>query len=246
MEGTRERLDGAAGIVTGGGRGIGAATARELTRLGARVVIADLSVEACADVLDEIAANGGEAFAVAADVRDATSLARVRDACLERYGRVDFAVANAGVGDTGSIADGDPERWRFVLEVNVLGVALTARSVLPTMLEQGDGHIILIASVSGRESYIGEPIYIASKWAVVGLGHALRKETAGKGVRVTLIEPGVVDTVLARANIFAQTLFETVTPLSDTDIARVVGFALRQPKRMALNEIVLRSAGQEL
>jgi NADP-dependent 3-hydroxy acid dehydrogenase YdfG len=245
-DGMDDRLDGRGGLVTGGGRGIGAAIVSELARLGAGVVVTDLSDAAGEETVSGVATAGGEALAVVGDVRRFADLERARDACLARFGRVDFVVANAGVGDSSSLADGDPEGWRLTLEVNVLGVAQTVRSVLPTMLAQGDGHIVLIASVSGRESYVGEPIYVASKWAVVGLGHALRKETAGTGVRVTLIEPGVVDTPLARGNVFAQALFESIEPLQPEDIGRAVGWVLRQPKRMAINELVLRSTGQEL
>jgi NADP-dependent 3-hydroxy acid dehydrogenase YdfG len=237
-----ERLDGAAGIVTGAGRGIGAAIVRELAARGARLVAADLRAEALADV----AATTEAIIPVAADVREVAGSERLRDTCLERFGRIDFAIANAGVANASSLADGDPAHWRAVIETNVLGVAYTIRAVLPTMLQQRDGHIVLMASVSGRESYVGEPIYCASKWAVVGLGHALRKETVGSGVRVTLIEPGVVDTPLVRSNPFALAWLETITPLQDQDVARAVAFALTQPKHMAINELVLRPIAQEV
>lgn len=240
------RLDGMAGIVTGGGSGFGAAICRELAGLGAAVVVADLDEATAWRTSSAITEAGGRAIAVAADVRVPADLERARDACLDRFGPVAFAVANAGVGDSGTMADGDPARWRLTIDVNVLGVAHTIRAVLPGMLDRGDGHIILIASVSGRESYAGEPIYAASKWAVVGLGHALRKETVGTGVRVTLIEPGAADTPLARGNAFARSIFETIDPLQPDDIARAVGWVLRQPKHMAINELVLRSTGQEL
>ena len=208
--------------------------------------LADLSEQRSRAVAERIGAEGGVALPAAADVRQYGDMERVRDACLERFGRIDFAVANAGIGDSTSLSEGDPERWRVVLETNVLGVAHTVRAVLPTMRGQGGGHLVLIASVSGREPYAGEPIYAASKWAVVGLGHALRKETVGSGIRVTLIEPGIVDTPLARGNIFAQTWLETITPLRDEDVANAVAFALLQPKHMAINELVLRSTGQEV
>lgn len=242
----RARLDGTAGIVTGGGSGIGRAIVHELAGLGAAVVVGDRATEAAAETVASVAAAGGQAVAVTADVRRFADLEAARDECLDRFGGLDFAVANAGVGDSSTLAAGDPERWKLVLDVNVFGVAQTVRAVLPGMLAQGDGHLVLIASVSGRESYAGEPIYEASKWAVVGLGHALRKETAGTGVRVTLIEPGVVDTPLARGNVFAQALFDTLDPLQPEDIARAVGWTLRQPSRMAINELVLRSTGQAL
>ena len=241
-----ERLDGRVGLITGAGRGIGAAIAREVAGLGAKLALVDLSLDGSQAVAEQLGRASGEAIALAADVRHFLELAAARDRCLERFGRIDFVVANAGIGDTSSMSEGDPERWRAVVETNVLGVAYTVRAVLPVFLRQGDGHVILIASVSGRESYVGEPIYVASKWAVVGLGHALRKETVGTGVRVTLIEPGVVDTPLARANVFAQKMFETITPLQDADIAQAVAFALTRPQHMAINELVVRPVGQEV
>jgi NADP-dependent 3-hydroxy acid dehydrogenase YdfG len=241
-----ERMDGVAGIITGAGRGIGAAIARTLADLGARLVLADRDEETLAETIAAITAAGGEALPVAADVRDHRDMERLRDACLERFGRIDFAVANAGIGDASSMDEGDPERWRAVIETNVLGVAYTIRAVLPAMREQGDGHLVLIASVSGREAYIGEPIYSASKWAVVGLGHSLRKETVGTGVRVTLIEPGLVDTPLVRSHPFAQAWLETIAPLQDEDVARAVAYVLTQPKYMAINELVLRPIAQEV
>ena len=236
-------LAGKAGIVTGGGSGIGAAIVREIARLGARVVVADLSPERAAAVA---AAVGEGAVGVAADVRRFADLEAARDACLERFGRLDFAVANAGVADSSTMSEGDPERWKLVIDTNVLGVAQTVRAALPTMLAQGGGHLVLMASVSGREPYAGEPIYAATKWAVVGLGHALRKETVGTGVRVTLVEPGIVDTPLVRSNPFAVAWMETIAPLADEDVARAVAFALSQPPHMAINEIVLRPVGQEV
>jgi NADP-dependent 3-hydroxy acid dehydrogenase YdfG len=241
-----ERLDGAAGIVTGAGQGIGAAIARELSGRGARLVLADLYADRLDAVVAGIAANGGQAVPVVADVRQFADMERVRDACLERFGRIDFAVANAGTSDASTLAEGDPERWRLVVETNVLGVAHTIRAILPTMLAQEDGHFVLTASVSGREIYVGEPIYIASKWAVVALGYALRQETVGKGVRVTLIEPGLVDTPLARSHPFAAAWMETIPPLQDEDVARAVAFALTQPKHMAINELVLRPVAQDV
>ena len=105
---------------------------------------------------------------------------------------------------------------------------------------------MLTASVSGRVAYSGEPVYIASKWGVVGLGHALRHETAGTGVRVTTIEPGVADTPMARAALLGAELLATIRPLQPEDIGRAVGWVLQQPARMVVNELTLRSADQAL
>ena len=103
-------------------------------------------------------------------------------------------VANAGAGESSLLVDGDTDRWRTVVETNVLGLAYTIRAVLPEIRDQGHGHIVIVASLSGRITYVGEPLYAASKWAAVGLGGILRREALGYGVRTTLIEPGLVDT----------------------------------------------------
>lgn len=246
-EGVAEReLTGTAGIVTGAASGIGAAITRALAGQGARILAADLSGERLAEFVGGMAGASGEVVPVAGDVRRFADVAAARDACLERFGRIDFAIANAGLGHAGTMSDGDPDEWRTVLETNLLGVAYTVRAVLPTMLEQGDGHLVLLASVSGREPYAGEPIYAASKWGVVGLGHALRKETVGTGVRVTLIEPGMVATPLTQSNPFAQEWMKTADPIRDEDIARAIAFVLRQPSTMAINELVLRPIAQEI
>jgi len=239
-------LRGRAGIVTGGGQGIGAATVRLLARAGARLVVGDLSAPAAAAVAAGAVAAGGVAVAVAADVRREADCAALAAACRRHFGRIDFVVANAGVGDAGTVAGGDPARWRAVIETNVLGTALTVRAALPEMQAQGRGDVVLVASVSGRESYAGEPIYIASKWAVVGFGRALRKEALAHGVRVTLIEPGLVDTPLARSTPLGQQWLESLTALSADDVARAIAFALAQPPHVALNEIVVRPLAQEV
>lgn len=234
-------LEGQAGIITGGGSGIGAATAAELAALGARLVVSDLSGEKAAGTVKDIHDSGHEADAIAANVTVFDDLVAVRDRCLAAYGRIDFAVANAGIVDASSLADGDPERWRQVIETNVLGAAYTIRAVLGAMRQHGSGHIVLIASLSGRNAYVGEPIYIASKWAVVGLGHALEKEAIAYGVRVTLIEPGLVDTPMTRANPFSRKELDTAdAPLQPVDVARAVAFALSQPPHVSISELAIR------
>jgi NADP-dependent 3-hydroxy acid dehydrogenase YdfG len=241
---TEQAIRGMSGIVTGAASGIGAAVTRMLVGEGARVVASDIAAGPLEAFTASLAARG-DAVPAVADVRQLATLEQVAAVCRERFGRIDFVVANAGLYDSGTMADGEPERWRAVLETNLLGVAYTVRAVLPAMLAQADGHIVLLASVSGRVGHLGEPIYAASKWGVVGLGHSLRKETVGTGVRVTLIEPGMVDTPLTRAVPAAHEWIATKNPLHDEDIARAIAFALAQPKHMAINELTLRPITQE-
>lgn len=229
---------GPVGIITGGLSGIGAATAVEFGRLGARVMLADRSL--ADELIERVRLVGGEAVCVSADVRDPQALQEVARQTVERWDRIDFLVANAGIAEQTRIATGDPELWRAVVETNLLGVIYAAHAVLPTMLEHGSGHVFIMSSLSGRESYVGEPVYIASKWGQVGFAHALRLELQSTEIRVTVVEPGLVDTPLTRDNPVIQPLFELCEPLKPEDIARVIIFAYQQPKYVSLSEIALR------
>ena len=122
---------------------------------------------------------------------------------------------------------------------NVLGTAFTIRATLPTLLRQRSGHIVITASTSGRTTYIGEPIYIASKWALVGLGRALRKEVAGSGIAVTLIEPGTVNTPLVSGTEEGRRVLEGIRALEPQDVARAVAFVLGQPAHVDIDELMI-------
>jgi NADP-dependent 3-hydroxy acid dehydrogenase YdfG len=219
--------------------------ARRLSGAGARLVLADLP-EPAGDAPAQHELPADRTLAVDADVRRLEDIQCAVRRCREAFGgRVDFVVANAGTCDQGSLAEGDPAVWRAVVETNLLGVAHTVRAVLPAMQEQGSGHIVLMASVSGREVYEGQPMYLASKWGVVGLGYSLRRELAPQGIRVTLVEPGLVDTELSRTT--APLAFsEGVEPLDPDDVARAVAFAILEPPHVTINEIVLRPRHQAI
>jgi len=232
------------GVITGGLSGIGAACANEFGQLGARLILADRSRDNVDEVCSRVRGSGGEAIVEFVDVRDPEAQQRLAGRALEEWGRIDFLLANAGIAEQSRVATGDPDRWRTVVETNVLGVLFSCRAVLPTMLQQGSGHVFIIASVSGRESYVGEPVYIATKWAQVGLAHALRLELANTGIRVTVVEPGIVDTPLTRDNPRIRPLLGEITPLSAEDIARAVIYAYRQPEHVAVTELVIRPGAQ--
>jgi NADP-dependent 3-hydroxy acid dehydrogenase YdfG len=236
-------LASSAGLVTGAAGGIGAATVNRLVAAGARVVAADLNWPGEGH---ETRGGGDGVLRVRCDVRKYHEVESAADVCVSTHGRIDFVVASAGIADTSSMADGDPERWRAVLETNVLGVLHAVRGALPAMQRAGRGHIVLIASLSGRETYVGEPVYIASKWAVVGFGNSLRKEVGPMGVKVTLVEPGLVDTPMARANPFAKPLFDAFDPLRPEDIAEAIAFVLSQPPGVLVRELALQPLGQEI
>jgi NADP-dependent 3-hydroxy acid dehydrogenase YdfG len=180
------------------------------------------------------------------DVRDYAHLERLVRLATERFGAVDILVANAAITDCGPVADADPARWSEVIGTNVLGVLHAVRAVLPAMLDRGRGHIVVIASVSGRITYVGEPAYIASKHATIAFADSLRMEVAERGIRVTVIEPGLVETPLIHVHEAADSIVPGVTPMRPDDVARAVRFALEQPPDVNVFEIVLRPTGQTL
>jgi NADP-dependent 3-hydroxy acid dehydrogenase YdfG len=231
-------------LVTGGLSGIGAATAVAFARLGARLVLADRNLARRDEVVPAVEAAGGTAECVAADVRDYSQVAAAAAVALERFGRIDVLLANAGIADQARVEHGDPDRWKAVVETNLLGTVYAVRAVLPAMLEAGSGHIFVVSSVSGREAYPGEAVYIASKWGQVGFAHALRQEVADAGVRVTLVEPGIVDTPLTRDNPVVSPLLEAVDPLRPEDVAAAILYAFGQAPHVVVGELTLRPLRQ--
>jgi NADP-dependent 3-hydroxy acid dehydrogenase YdfG len=232
-------------LITGGGTGIGAATAEELAGVGLRVVVVGRRPGPLEHVVAVIKGRGGEALALPADVSDYEAMEKAVGRTVERYGRIDLLVANAAVHHVSSIDAGDPARWEQLIRINVLGVMNAVRAVLPLMYQQGAGHIVVVSSVSGRVTYVGETAYVTSKHATTAFADCLRQEASGRGVRVTVIEPGLVDTPLAD-NPYAAEMKKTVQPLLPADCARAIRFAFEQPPNVGINEIVMRPATQVL
>ena len=208
------------------------------------MILASISTAQIGTLVRSVEKAGGQAIPVACDVRDPAQVEALSELAVTSFGRIDFLVASAGVSLQERVVSGDVVRWRDVVETNLLGLAYSVRFVLPQMHEQGSGHIFLIASQSGRHAYQGEAIYIASKWGVVGFGHALRMEVQPAGIKVTLIEPGLVDTPLTRDNPKVRPLLDAFTPLRADDVAAAIAYAYLQPPHVNVNELALRPLGQ--
>jgi NADP-dependent 3-hydroxy acid dehydrogenase YdfG len=220
-------------LITGASSGIGEATARHAAALNYRLVLAARST----DKLEQIAADLGgteRALPIRCDVTNWPDQEAMVDAALRAFGRVDVVFANAGVGGERGFTASSPEQWRSMVLTNVYGAALTVRATLPA-LKESRGHLLFTSSVAGRKGVPGS-LYACTKWAVTGMGEAVRAELDGTGVRVTLIEPGFVDTPF-----YAD---PPEAPLVADDVARAVVYAVSQPPNVAVNEILVRPISQ--
>ncbi len=233
-------------LITGAGSGIGAAIARDLGGRGTNVVLFGRRAGLLDERAAEIEALGGSALAVSGDVREFGDLERAVAAGVDRWGRLDILVANAAIADFGPIAAADPGLWREVIETNVLGVMYAVRAALPTILKAGRGQVVITASASGRVTYVGEPAYVASKHATVAFADCLRQEVAPAGIRVALIEPGLVETPLIHVHPGANDMVGEVDALSPEDIARAVRYVLDQPAGVNVFEVLVRPTRQLL
>jgi NADP-dependent 3-hydroxy acid dehydrogenase YdfG len=221
-------------LITGASSGIGAATARAAADAGYRLALAARSV----DRLEEIAGElGGDerAVAIKCDVTEWADQEAMVAQVLDRFGRLDVAFANAGFGAKRGFLSETPEFWRSMVLTNVYGAALTIRATVEA-LKESRGHLLLTGSVAGRRALPGS-LYFATKWAVTAMGEGARQELNGSGVRVTLIEPGAVDTPF-----FSN---QPKTALVAEDVARAVMYAVSQPPSVDVNEILIRATSQE-
>ena len=181
-------------IITGGGSGLGRATAALFADEGAKVVVADIDPEGANETVDLIKSRAGQAMAVTTDVRRAESAESLAVSALERYGRIDILVNNAGVRGMGGVLDLSEQQWDSILDVNLKGMFLCSKYVLPAMVRQQHGKIVCVSSVSGVTGQMGQAAYNASKHGVIGLGLCMAADHASDGIRVNVICPGLVNT----------------------------------------------------
>jgi NADP-dependent 3-hydroxy acid dehydrogenase YdfG len=221
-------------VITGASTGIGAATARRAVEFGHRVVLAARSEDRLAELASEL---GGDekALAVRCDVTSWDDQQALVATALDRFGRMDAYFANAGFGAKRGFLEESVEHWKSMIDTNVLGAALSIRVSLAHFRNENRGHLILTSSIAGRRALPGS-LYSATKHAVTAMGEALRQEIADTDIKMTLIEPGAVDTPF----------FDNPPSgaLEADDIARAVLFALTQPPHVDVNEILIRPIHQ--
>ncbi len=251
-----ERLDGTVALVTGASSGIGEATARELAQRGAAVAIAARRKERLDALAAEIEGAGGSALAIEADVTDAEQVKRLVADTVERFGRLDTVINNAGVMLLGPIVDAPVEEWDRMVTLNLQGLLYVAHEALPHLLQaaaQEPRHVadlVNISSVAGRVARKNSGVYNLTKHGVGAFSESLRQEVTGRHVRVSLVEPGAVITELpdhVRAEIRDRMMgrLTEIERLESADIADAIAYIVSRPRRVAINELLIRPTEQE-
>ncbi|MBD2202725.1 SDR family NAD(P)-dependent oxidoreductase [Calothrix sp. FACHB-1219] len=240
------KLDGKVAIITGASSGIGEATAIALANEGATVVLAARRGDRLNALAEKIATTGGKALPIITDVTDEAQVQNLVHKTKTEFGRIDILVNNAGIAAVGAIDGGNTADWKDMINLNLLGLLYVTHAVLPILKAQGAGHIVNISSVAGRTARAGVGVYNATKWGVNGFSEALRQEVYQDNIRVTIIEPGLVNTEIndrisdpiAKQNIEERR--RSLTPLESEDIAAAIAYAVTQPPRVNVNEILIR------
>lgn len=250
MTSTNSQLAGKVALVTGASSGIGEATAAALAAAGAKVAVAARRVDRLATLAGRIEKAGGTALTIAADIAKGDDVIAMVDKVVSEWGQLDILVNNAGVMLLAPAAEADLDDWRRMIELNLIGLMATTKAALPH-LKSAKGHIVNVSSVAGRVANPGASGYAATKFGVVAFSESLRREVYADKVRVTVIEPGLVRTELGdhitnqefKAGL--EHRLATMEALTAEDIANAILYAVSQPPRVNINEILIRPTDQE-
>jgi len=251
-----DNLNGTVALVTGASSGIGAATAIELAQHGAKVAVAARRRDRLTDLAARIADVGSEALVLETDVTAEDEARAAVAATTERFGRLDTVVANAGVMLLGPIEDAPVQEWERMIDLNIRGLLFTAHAALPHLLAAAAdaprrvADLVLISSVAGRVARSGSGVYNLTKHGVGAFGESLRQEVTRRHVRVSLVEPGAVATELSshireEVRQASMSRFEGVERMQAEDIADAIGYIVTRPRRVAINELLIRPTEQE-
>jgi NADP-dependent 3-hydroxy acid dehydrogenase YdfG len=244
-----DMLDGKVALVTGASSGIGAATAEALAGAGASVVLAARRADRLADLATRLSDKGATVLSVVLDVTDERACQAAVARTVDELGGLDILINNAGVMLLGLINQADTTDWTRMINTNLLGSMFMVHSSLPHLLAR-KGSIVQISSVAGRVVRAGGGAYAATKFGIGAFAESLRQEVTTKGVRVVVIEPGVVDTELREHITDQQAAAALAARIKDNrnlqsdDVAAAVLYAVTQPDHVAINEITLRPTDQ--
>jgi 3-hydroxy acid dehydrogenase / malonic semialdehyde reductase len=238
-------------LITGASAGIGAACARAFAAAGARLILAARRTERLAELAESLRAeHGTESRLLSLDVRDVGVTTRVIEDLPRDWAAIDVLVNNAGLGrGLEPLHEGDSREWDEMIDTNVKGLLYVTRCVVPGMLERGRGHVIHIGSIAGSEPYPGGTVYSATKAAVDVITHGMRMDLLGTPIRVTTVNPGLVETEFSLVRFRgdeerAARVYQKVQPLTPDDVADAVVYAATRPPHVDVETIVLKPVAQ--
>lgn len=244
-------IEGKVVVITGASSGLGEATARHLSALGATVVLGARRFDRIKALADELVEAGGKALALGTDVTDVEQVKALVDAAVRVYGRVDVMVNNAGIMPHSPLERLRVDDWNRTIDVNIKGVLYGIAAALPHMKAQKSGHIINVSSVAGHKVGVNNAVYCATKHAVLALSEGLRQEVKPYNLRTTVVSPGAVATELPDT-ISEPDVHEGISQFYEEyaipadSFARAVAFAISQPEDVDINEILFRPTSQAL
>jgi 3-oxoacyl-[acyl-carrier protein] reductase len=232
----RDSLQGKVAVVTGGGRGIGAAISTRLARMGAQVIVCGRSLAPLEQTAKAIEATGGKAQASKCDLTDLKSVESLAAEVKQKFGRLDILINNAGIGAFAQpLHRMDPKDWDQVLNTNLRGVFYSIRAFAPMMIDARSGHIVNISSLAGKNALPNGAAYAASKWGLNGLSYSVAEELRGNNIRVSVVCPGSVDTELSPHE--GKNKNKMLQP---DDVAHAVAAIVTQAPQSFMSEILLR------
>lgn len=241
-----EPLKGKVAVVTGAGRGIGAATALALGRAGARIVATARTAAELDKVVEQLHAIGGDGLAVVADLTREEDVDRLQSAAIDRYGQVDILINNAGVGKYGPLSSLTAADYDWMMNTNMRSSFLCASAFLPGMLERRQGWIVFVASVAGLKGLPHESVYCATKFAQIGFAQALDYETREQGVKISVVAPGGVHTTFAFGTGRTENDPRLDGMMDPEDVAEAVLFAVTQPDKVRVFMVGMRPMSEPL
>ena len=237
-------------VITGASSGLGEATARHLSEQGATVVFGARRIDRINALAKELAGSEGKAIAVQTDVTQCEHVKRLVDTAVEKYGRIDVMINNAGLMPHSPLERLKIDDWDRMIDVNIKGVLYGIAAALPYMQKQKSGHIINVSSVAGHKVRPASAVYAATKHAVLALSEGLRQEVKPYNIRTTVISPGAIATELPNS-VTEPDIADSVRKIYEIAIppdsfARAVAFAISQPDDIDVNEILFRPTRQEI
>ena len=238
-------------VITGASSGLGEAAARHLSAKGATIVLGARRAQRINALAEELSAGGAKALAITTDVTHSDQVKRLVDTAVEKYGRIDVMINNAGLMPLSPLERLKIEDWDRAIDVNIKGVLYGIAAALPHMKLRKSGHIVNVSSVAGHKVRPGSSVYAATKTAVRVLSEGLRQEVKPYNIRTTIISPGAVRSELPDSiteqdvNSDIHKFYEAVAIPADS-FARAVAFAIGQPDEVDINEILYRPTRQEL